>query len=179
VGRPLIYLDANVVIRLVEGDAATRASKEAHRMFTRYQPRPLGFLGVESVGGHRLKVYAIWYGDKSFDPGRFRGGWELAKPALPQPNAAAGRPGVGFAILHQGVTSDNFILCWWDGHIDLPTRVYVGGPEGWRPAAGGESFCVYDLRVIWWEREAYVTTVLAGRQAGVEAYLATVAEGYA
>jgi uncharacterized protein len=25
VGRPLIYLDANVVIRLVEGDAATRA----------------------------------------------------------------------------------------------------------------------------------------------------------
>jgi uncharacterized protein len=29
VGRPLIYLDANVVIRLVEGDAATRAPLEA------------------------------------------------------------------------------------------------------------------------------------------------------
>jgi predicted nucleic acid-binding protein len=28
VGRPLIYLDANVVIRLVEGDAATRAPLE-------------------------------------------------------------------------------------------------------------------------------------------------------
>ncbi len=28
-GRPLIYLDANVVIRLVEGDAATRAPLEA------------------------------------------------------------------------------------------------------------------------------------------------------
>jgi hypothetical protein len=53
------------------------------------------------------------------------------------------------------------------------------GPEGWRPAAGGESFCVWDLRVIWWEREAYVTTVLAGRPGGVEAYVATVAEGYA
>jgi hypothetical protein len=42
---------------------------------------------------------------------------------------------------------------------------------------GGESFCVWDLRVIWWE--AYVTAVLAGRPGGVEAYLTTVAEGYA
>jgi hypothetical protein len=148
-------------------------------MLTRYQPRLLSFLGVESVAGHRLKLYAIWQGDQPFDRGRFRGVWELAMPELPQPDVAAGRPGVGFAILHQGVTSDYFVLCWWDGHIGLPTRVYVRGPEGWRPAAGGESFCVYDLRVIWWEREVYVTTVLAGRPDGVEAYLATVAEGYA
>jgi hypothetical protein len=103
----------------------------------------------------------------------------LATPALPPPDVAAGRPGVGFAILHHGATSDNFILCWWDGQIGLPTRVYVCGPEGWRPAAGGESFCVWDLRVIWWEREAYVNTVLAGRPGGVDAYLAVVAEGYA
>jgi hypothetical protein len=92
---------------------------------------------------------------------------------------AAGRPGVGFAILHQGATIDYFGLYWWDGQIELPARVYVRGPKGWRLAAGGESFCVWDLRVIWWEREAYVTTVLAGRPDGVEAYLATVAQGYA
>jgi hypothetical protein len=148
-------------------------------MFTRYQPRLLSFLGVETVAGHRLKVYAIRPADQLFDRGRFKDVWELATLALPQPDVAAGRPGVGFAILHQGAISDVFVLCWWYGQIDLPTRVYVRGPELWRPAAGGESFCVWDLRVIWWEREAYVTTVLAGRPAGVEAYLATVAEGYA
>ena len=71
-------------------------------MFTRYQPRPLGFLGVESVAGHRLKVYAIRPGNQPFDRGQFAGVWELATTALPQPDAAAGRPGVGFAILHQG-----------------------------------------------------------------------------
>jgi len=148
-------------------------------MFTRYQPRPLNFLGVESVAGHRLKLYAIRPGDQTFDRGRFEDVWELATRALPQPDVAAGRPGVGFAILHQGAASDFFVLCWWDGQIELPTRVCVRGREGWRPAAGGESFCVWDLRVFWWEREAYVATVLAGRQDGLEAYLATVAEGYA
>jgi hypothetical protein len=148
-------------------------------MFTRYQPRLLSFLGVEPVAGHRLKVYAIRHGDQPLDRARFAGAWELATPALPPPDLAAGRPGVGFAILHHGATSDTFVLCWWDGQIDLPTRVYVSGAHGWRPATGGESFCVWDLRVIWWEREAYVTTVLAGRPGGAEAYLATVAEGYA
>jgi hypothetical protein len=148
-------------------------------MFTRYQPRPLDFLGVESVAGHRLKVYAIRHGGQPFDRGQFAGGWELATLALPQPDVAAGRPGVGFAILHQGATSDYFVLSWWDGQIELPTRVSVRGPEGWRPASGGESFCVWDLRVMWWEREAYVATVLAGRLDGVEVYRAIVAEGYA
>lgn len=92
-------------------------------MFTRYQPRPLAFLGVESVAGHRLKVYGIRHGGQPFDRSRFAGGWELATPALPQPDPATGRPGVGFAILHQGATSDYFVLCWWDGQIELPTRV--------------------------------------------------------
>jgi hypothetical protein len=148
-------------------------------MFTRYQPRPLSFLGVESVAGHRLKVYAIRHGDQPLDRGRFEGGWWLATPALPQSDVAAGRLGAGFAILHQGATGDYFVLCWWDLQNELPMRVYVRGPEGWRPAAGVESICVWDLRVIWWEREAYVATVLAGRPDGVDAYMASVAEGYA
>jgi hypothetical protein len=148
-------------------------------MFTRYQPRPLNFLGVESVAGHRLKVYSIRHGDQPFDRARFAGGWELATPVLPQPDIAAGRPGAGFAILHQGATGDYFVLCWWDLQNELPTRVFVRASNGWRPATGGESICVWDLHVMWWEREAYLTTVLAERADGVEAYLATVAEGYA
>ena len=148
-------------------------------MFTRYRPRPLRFLGVESVTGHQLKVYAIWHGDQPFDRGRFTAGWELATAALPPPDTASGRPGLGFAVLHQGATGDYLILSWWDRENELPTRVHVGGPSGWRPAEGGESFCVWDMRVMWWEREAYVAAVLSGRAAGREAYLATVAEGYA
>ncbi len=148
-------------------------------MFAQYQPRPLAFLGIESASGYRLKTYSIRYDELPFDRARFRDGWDLALAALPQPAVADGRPGVGFAILHQGRTGDYLILSWWDCENELPTRVFLRDADGWRPAAGGESFCVWDLRVIWWEREAYVGTVLARRDDGVEVYLKMHVEGFA
>ena len=145
--------------------------------FTPYRPRTLAFLGVESALGYRLKIYSIRAGEAPFDRARFAGGWALALDALPQPAVATGRPGLGFAVLHRGRTGDYLILCWWDCENELPTRVFVNGPDGWRPAQGGESFCVWDLRVMWWEREAYVGTILAGR--GAEEYLTAVVDGVA
>lgn len=149
-------------------------------MFNRYQPRPLAFVGVESVAGYLLKVYAIRYAaDGSFDHERFAGRWDLVADVLPQPAVAEGRPGVGFSVLHQGQQDDYLIVGWWDRENELPTRVFLREAAGWRPARGGESFCVWDLRVMWWEREAYVGTVLAGRASGLEAYLTAVVEGFA
>ncbi len=148
-------------------------------MFKSYQPRPLAFLGVESVAEYRLKVYAIHYGDQPFARVRFDAGWTLANATLPQPALSAGRPGLGFVVMHQGRTGDYLILCWWDRENELPIRVFVRDANGWRNAADGESVCVWDLRVMWWEREAYVGTVLAGRADGIEAYLRTVVEGFA
>jgi hypothetical protein len=147
-------------------------------IFARYQPRSLNFLGVESVAEHQLKVYAIQYGDRLFDRRRFADGCELAAAALPSGSTDV-CPGLGFMVLHQGATGDYLILCWWDRENELPTRVYVRGPEGWRPAFGGESFCVWDLSVMWWEREAYVASMLSGQTGGREAYLAMVAAGCA
>lgn len=147
-------------------------------MFTRYQPRPLTFLGVESVAGYLLKIYAIREADQALESARFADRCKLATGVLPQPPSTAERPGVGFAILHQANRVDYLILSWWDRQNELPTRVFVRGSEGWRPATQSESFCVWDLRVVWWEREAYVGTVLAGRPNAMGAYLASVIEGY-
>jgi hypothetical protein len=141
-------------------------------MLTSYAPRPLAHLGTEDFAGYRLKVYAIQYGVKPFDRKRFSPGWELAMASLPQPATTSERPGLGFVILHQGKTGDYLILCWWDRENELPTRVFLNNSEGWRPAQGSESFCVWDLKVIWHEREAYVGTMLAGRPTCTEAYLA-------
>ena len=147
-------------------------------MFARYQPRPLTFIGVEAVAGYSLKVYTIRHPDLAFDPERFAARRDLATATLPQPAVTEVRPGVGFAILHQAQGSDYLILGWWDRENELPTRVFLKTEnESWRPAAGGESFCVWDLRVIWWEREAYVGTALAGSANALESYLAAVFEG--
>jgi hypothetical protein len=47
----------------------------------------------------------------------------------------------------------------------------------WRPARESESVCVWDLEVIWLERQAYVQTVLGGGD--VEGYLTIRASGAA
>ena len=149
-------------------------------MFAPYQPRPLAFLGVESVAGYLLKVYTIRHDvSRAFKRERFADRWEVAGGELPQPAVADRRPGVGFAILHQAQGDDYLIMGWWDRQNELPTRVFLRGEQGWRAAQGGESFCVWDLRVMWWEREAYVGTVLAGSRNAVGAYLAMVIEGFA
>lgn len=145
-------------------------------MFAPYSPRPIEFLNVEMCAGFRLKVYSIRYDEPPLDRDRFRGAWELASAELPQPACVAERPGVGFAIMHQGRTGDYFVLCWWDRENELPTRVYLNDGAGWRPATAGESFCVWDLQVMGREREAYVATVLAERGDGAEAYLKLTAD---
>ena len=148
--------------------------------FKQYQPRPLKFLGVESVAGYSLKIYAIRHPEQNFAPERFAVWQNLAAAALPQPTITEERSGVGFAVLHQAQGSDYLILCWWDRENELPTRVFLKtDAEDWRIAGVNESFCVWDLRVVWWEREAYVGTVLAGSADALESYLATVTEGYA
>jgi hypothetical protein len=146
-------------------------------MFTPYSPRPLSYLGIDDFAGYRIKVYSICYGSVAFERGRFAAGWNLATEFLPQPAVTDVRPGLGFAIFHQGRTGDYLILCWWDRENELPMRVYLNDGDGWRPARDSESFCVWDLNVIWFEREAYVNTILSTRGGGIEAYLQMVAEG--
>jgi len=137
-----------------------------------YQPRPTRFLGVRHWNDWRLKHYAISVDGSALDGDAFDEGISLARAALPQPAQAPGRPGVGFLIAHHGAGGDYAVLGWWDHENELPVRVFVRmeGEGRWR-AAGTESFCVWDLEVIWAEREAYVETVLSARP-DVGAYLA-------
>lgn len=151
----------------------------AEPRFTPYHPRRLASLGLVEAGGFRLKRYSIVFGDEPHDAGRFDGLMPLALAELPSPAIAEGRPGVGFAILHRGRTADYVVLGWWDRENEVPIRVFVSDTRGPHAASGGEGMCVWDLRVVWWEREAYVRTMLADRPADVEAYLAARIEGFA
>lgn len=145
-----------------------------------YEPRRVSFLGLEELSGYRLKSYGIVCGEAAFERERFAAGLALAARDLPAPASAPGRPGVGFVLLHQGRGVDYLILAWWDRENELPVRVFVREDAGWRPARGGEGLCVWDLRVLWHEREAYVNTLLAGADRDRTAeYLAWKLDGYA
>jgi hypothetical protein len=140
--------------------------------YKRYAPRPVRYLGLAEPRGYRIKQYAITYGGGPFRAADFAAGLRLAFEVLPQPAVTEARPGVGFAIAHQGNGADYTVLGWWDNENELPLRVVVRPqtPDGvWRLARDGESVCVWDLEVIWFERQAYVQTVLGGGT--VEDYL--------
>jgi hypothetical protein len=134
-------------------------SQPGHTPFAARAIRPLGVIGRV---GYRLKRYSVAYGPEPLRPQTFDPGVELALRELPQPAVAGGRPGLGFVICHQGRGGDYVVLCWWDLENELPTRVFVRGEQSWRPARDGESFCVWDLEILWLERQAYVATLLGG-----------------
>ena len=140
-----------------------------------YAARRIAPLARLSVDDWELKRYSVSHTGQVFDEARFSGGVALARAVLPQPARTAERPGVGFLVLHQGNGIDYTVLAWWDRENELPLRVFVcerPGSNAWRAARDSESICVWDLQVIWAEREAYVGTVLAVDVAdGVTRYL--------
>ena len=132
-------------------------------MMEPYAPRPIHPDGLLETGGWRLKGYAITLPDAEVDPSDFTSGVALALESLPEPARADGRPALGILIAHEGRDARYVVLAWWDRENELPTRVFVSpASEGgeWRPARDGESFCVWDMQVLWFEREAYVETML-------------------
>ena len=153
-----------------------------------FAPRPIRFRDVLTHDGWRLKRYAISAGPAAgvvdahadvaiADWPEFAEGRALALGALPMPAETTGRRGVGFLVEHRGAGADYLVLGWWDRENELPVRVVVRdhAPGAvWRPARASESFCVWDLQVMGFERDAYVATVLApGTQGDAAAHYLT------
>jgi hypothetical protein len=70
------------------------------------------------------------------------------------------------------------VLGWWDRENELPLRVFVSpdlSAGSWRRSEGSESVCVWDLEILWAEREFYVATVLKPGSGDVAEYLARFA----
>jgi hypothetical protein len=131
-----------------------------------YAPRPITFRGVREPNGWRLKLYTISHDAALVEPAEFADGLALAEAALPSPARRADRPGLGVLVAHRGASASYVVLGWWDRENELPVRIFIretgagADAAGWRPARDGESFCVWDLQVLWHEREAYVETML-------------------
>ena len=145
-----------------------------------YAPRRISACKAVEHLGWRLKRYSVCLPEQAFDESRFHAGRMAALAALPTPAVAPARAGVGFLIDHQGNGIDYVVLGWWDRENELPLRVFVcerPGSGEWRAARGSESVCVWDLQVIWEERQSYVETILGPVPAdAVRRYMDRVAD---
>lgn len=143
-----------------------------------YAQRFTRFRRLLEHDGWRLKVYSIQLVRGPLDEDAFAPGLALLMEGLPRPAVADGRPGVGFCLFHSGRGSDCVVLCWWDGENELPIRLAVRTDEEgeWRLARGSESVSVWDVRVLAFERDAYVATLLGDPPSDADSYLEVVLE---
>ena len=145
-----------------------------------YQPRPARSHAPIRQHGWTLKPYSILGRDSTadlFDPHALA----VIEATLPEPARTKSRPGVAFVIHHIATPLDYLVVCWWDNENELLTRVLTRNAAAATrdPAtpfrlSERESFCVWDMDIMWHERAAYVRHVLAAGGAGgnLDAYAA-------
>jgi hypothetical protein len=64
-----------------------------------------------------------------------------------------------FAIFHDGASCDYLVLVWWQNDNELFTSVSVKTEGKWVEDPTKYSFCLYDLEIMWAERNIYIKTI--------------------
>jgi prepilin-type processing-associated H-X9-DG protein len=141
-----------------------------------YKPRPIRFLELWEESGWRMKIYGISYQRALPRRELIEAAKKVARERLPQPAITPNRYGVGFLGIHDGRGANFVFVDWWQDENELQHHVYIGPagqPAQLRYATDADSkACVWDLHVMNFERQAWLTTILTN-PAGVdlEAYL--------
>ena len=67
-----------------------------------------------------------------------------------------------FAIFHDGANAQYLVLAWWANDNELFTSVSVREQSDWDLDSGRYSFCLWDLEILWVERNIYIKTMYSG-----------------
>src|ERR1041385_5101876 len=132
--------------------------------FSPYTPRPIRFLELWKPLGWQIKVYGIAYNRPAPEPSLVGKAKEIAASRLAAIPPGLQHYSVGFLGVHQGKTGDFVFIDWWADENELHHHVYVAAGPGRDfsyVTPSGLSACVWDLRVIGFERDAWVKRVLA------------------
>jgi hypothetical protein len=149
------------------------------RLEEAYRRRPVRFLDYWRLDGWTLKVYGIAYQGERPGDALLAAARQVAATRLQQSAADSNHYHLGFVGIHQGKTGNFVFVDWWADENELHHHVYVSpadNPEALEyRTPSGLSACVWDLRVIGHEREAWLQAVLkAYPQPDGQAYLTNV-----
>jgi prepilin-type processing-associated H-X9-DG protein len=129
-----------------------------------YTKRSIRFLEIWSSAGWRLKVYGIACQRPMPRPELVEGAKVVAGERLASVPASIDHYSVGFLGVHDGRTANFVFVDWWADEDELHHHVYVSPIE--EPSRltyatpTGLAACVWDLRLIAFERQAWLDTVL-------------------
>ena len=142
-----------------------------------YEPRPIRFLELWQPDGWRMKVYGIASG-RSQPRGELAGAAkQVARHVLATFATSTNHYSVGFLGIHDGRTANFVFVDWWADENELHHHVYISPTDEPTQLSDGKgagpAACVWDLRVMAFERDAWLDTILQNaRGPDLEAYLA-------
>ena len=140
-----------------------------------FRPRPVRFLELLEFGEWRLKLYGLTAEHTRLLPELVQEAKKLARLVLPADGVAADAYGVGFVGVHCGIDANLIFIDWWANENELHHHVFTSSldkPLDMTRAPDGFTACVFDLQVIWFERNAWIEKVLANPDGpDVEGYL--------
>lgn len=144
--------------------------------FDPYIRRPTKFIRQIDLEGWRMKVYGISAKSLPLPKEVVSEGIEYALSHLPQPAISEQRYGVGFLIIHHGTMRNWFLLDWWEKEDILHHKLFSSPLDNpsYISAEPDKSLiaCVHELKVITFESEAWIKTVLCrGDKPSFEDYL--------
>lgn len=99
-----------------------------------------------------IKTYTISATGGPVDPAPYLARLGLMKTARLVP----WRDTPAFAICHDGASARYLTLGWWGNDNEMFVAVAVTQPEGWIEDLERYSFCLWDMEVMWHERNAFV-----------------------
>jgi hypothetical protein len=145
------------------------------RLSEPYAPRPIRFLDLWELDGWRLKLYGIAYKRPAPRSELIETARRLARERLPQPPVTNDRYGVGFVGIHDGRGANFVFVDWWAQENELNHHNWSGPSNETRELVPSEGavLCVWDARVVEFERAAWLETVLTNPTGpDLDAYLA-------
>lgn len=142
-----------------------------------YDTRPIRFLERWHQSEWTLKVYGIAYGRQRPRAELVEAAKEISRLHLTGSSSNYNHYGVGFLGVHDGRGANFVFLDYWADENELHHHVYVSSSDDPTSleeiSATSLIACAWDLRVLSFEREAWVATVLANPSGpNLEAYLA-------
>lgn len=129
-----------------------------------YKRRPIRPMGLWSVRQWRLKTYGIAYGRDAPKQRLVDAAGEVVEDRLVSDAERTNHYGLGFVGVHEGNNGNFVFLDWWADENELHHHVYVSPKDD--PASlvyktpTGLAACAWDLRVVCFERQAWVEHVL-------------------
>lgn len=129
-----------------------------------HQTRPIRFLQYLFHEEWTAKIYGICQDDERPGEMLLQRAQEITRQILPTPGITAERYALAFVIIHQARLFNTILIDWWERDNELRHRVFRAYPEAplafEEITASGEAACVWELRILAFEREAWMKHIL-------------------